>query len=142
MRDLAIFVVVLLITTIVGLYTTIWWSEFALIGRTFSGFSTFGFWWSPLHLLNFLDEFVLLFLAGAVLVVATSFRRPILCGLLLGIAFTCIRLALSTSWTSPTADFNDYLWIYSEYFMSPIGALIGALAGSKLRARVRSRVVA
>ena len=139
MRSVVIFAAILLIATVVGIYTSAMWSQWVLLGQTFH--STH-WWWSPLQLLNLLDEFVLLLLAGTFLGLLASLRRPWLWGLALGAAFSFIRLSLSHNWFSPDADFVAYLWAYSEYYLSPIGAVLGVLVGGKFRAWRRQRVVA
>ena len=139
MRTVFVFAALLVVTSIVGLYTSLLWSHWALVGRTFASTS---WWWSPLHLLNLADEFALLLIAGTLLGVFAPLRKAWLWGLALGTAFAAVRLSLSRNWFSPDVDFATYFWAYSEYYVSPIGAVIGALLGTRMRSKHSKQVVA
>ena len=136
-RTVIAFSVTAALAIVSSFYVSSLWSDAALIDRSFGSTSA---WWSPLHLLDLLDDCALLLIAGAVFAMAASPPRPFWWGIGLGIVFCGIRLALSSNWFSPEAPASAYLWAYSPYYIPVVFGGIGALAGSRLR-RARASVL-
>ena len=131
-RTLLAFVVILAVAVLASVYLSSLWSNAVLVGRTFSSTSE---WWSPLHLLDLLDECVVLFIAGSVLALVTALSRPMLWGLALGAAFCALRFALGSNWFSAEATASTYFWAYSSYVIPVIFGSLGALAGTAFMRR-------
>jgi pimeloyl-ACP methyl ester carboxylesterase len=132
-RTVIAFSVAVAVAIVSSFYASALWSDAVLIGRSFGTTSA---WWSPLHLLDLLDDCALLLIAGAIFAVVATPPRPFLWGIGMGIAFCGIRFALSANWFSPEAPASAYLWAYSPFYIPVVFGGIGASAGSRwLRAR-------
>jgi len=123
------FLIVLLAVVIASLYLSPLWSGAVTVDRSFG--PTPG-WWSPVHVLNLLDECALLLVAGAVLALLAPLPRPFLWGVALGAAFCGIRLVLSSNWFSDEATAFTYAWAYSEYIVPVAFGGLGAVVASSL----------
>jgi hypothetical protein len=126
-RTVIAFSVTVAAAIVSSLYVSALWSDAVLIGRTFGSTSA---WWSPLHLLDLLDDCALLLIAGGIFAVVATPHRPFWWGIGLGIAFCGIRLALSANWFSPEAPASTYLWAYSPYYVPVAFGGIGASAAA------------
>ena len=111
-RTVFAFVVILAVSAISSLYVSALWSDAALVGLKFSSTSA---WWSPLHILNLVDECVLLFVAGVILALAATLSRPFWWGFGLGAAFCAFRFVLGSNWFSAEAPLSTYAWAYGSY---------------------------
>jgi hypothetical protein len=131
-RAVLAFVVSLAVAVLTSFYVSSLWSDTVLVGRTFSSTSE---WWSPLHLLNLVDECVLLFISGVVLALAATLSRPLSWGLGLGAAFCAFRFALGSNWFSAEAPVSTYVWAYSSYYIPVVFGGLGTLVGSARRRR-------
>ena len=136
-QSIITFVAMLMLAVVASLFITMQWAYLVLVGRAFSGFPD---WWSMPNFLMALDEFGVLLVAGLGLGYLTSLRRPWLLGLVLGIAFGLIRHGLGHIWLSREAGVLDLFWAYSEYYLSPLGAVVGVLIGARLQRTRRIRV--
>src|SRR5687768_10800012 len=89
------FSVVLAAAVLSSLYLSPLWSNAVLSGRAFVSTTE---WWSSAHVLDLLDECVLLLAAGALFVTLARLARPFWWGVGLGAVFCAIRLLLGSNW--------------------------------------------
>jgi hypothetical protein len=81
LRSIVIFAVVLVLAVVASMYVSVLWADAFLIGPTFT--SQF-VWWSPVHLVDLLDEVALILVAGTILGIVAGPTRPFWLGLALG----------------------------------------------------------
>ena len=129
------FLVVLAAAVVASLYLSPLWSNAVLTGRTFVSTTQ---WWSSAHVLDLLDECMLLLAAGALLVILARLARPFWWGVGLGAAFCAIRLSLGSNWFGDEANAFTYAWAYSSSIVPVVFGGLGAVAASRL---LRRRVV-
>ena len=139
MQRFITFVAMLMSAVVASFFVAPWWTYWAVADRVFSGSPV---WWSTPHALLVVDDIFITLVAGIAFGLLASPRRPWLWGLALGVLFSLIQLSLSRNWVNPEADIVDLFWAYSQYYLSPIGAVLGTLAGGRLRAARDGRVVA
>jgi hypothetical protein len=135
LRTVSTFLFVLVIAVIASLYLSPMWS--AAVVPSSSGPNPE--WWSPAHILDFLDECALMVLAGAALPLLAPVRRPFLWGIALGATFCVIRLSLSSKWFSEDAALSTYVWAYSGHIVPVVFGGIGAIAAVVLKPKRAAR---
>jgi hypothetical protein len=135
LRSIVIFAVVLVLAVVASMHVSVLWADAFLIGRTFTSQVL---WWSPVHLVDLLDEVALILVAGTILGIATGPTRPFWLGLALGATFCAIRLAFSFNWFGPDATVSTYVWAYSPYYVPMLFGGLGVMLGNALRRRSRN----
>jgi len=117
---LAVATVLVVLYVIPSLRTTLVWP--LLEGRTFS--SQF-LWFEPVHAIYWAFAFAWSFAAGAI--GAAVFPSSWLQAAAMTGAVAGLTRALTTrNWIAEHAGWSTYVWVYGEYFVPLVGAIVGA----------------
>jgi hypothetical protein len=93
------------------------------------------------HVVDLIDECLLLLGAGVVLALVARLVRPFWWGVFLGAAFCAIRLSLSSNWFGDEATAFTYAWAYSSSVVPVAFGGLGAVAASTLLRRTVARAI-
>jgi hypothetical protein len=135
-RDVAIIVVVAAVFTffvVPPLHRALVWP--LLEGKTFS--SQF-LWFDPIHAIYWAFTFIWSFVVGATVVAlfpSSRFKAAALAGATAGL----VRALATRAWISDDANWPTFVWVYGEYFIPLLGAVVGAAVMHRLPTRWRSR---
>jgi len=136
-HNLVCLAIALFLSWVLAPVLSVVWSEAFINDRTFHVY------WQVISvgtLLRWLFLVLFFFASGLILASTVVSSRPWAWSLLVGACYSLYRLAFTSEWFAPDAEFYVYLSSYGEYTMPLIGAMFGALASSLMRHRINVNV--